>query len=409
MNKIDPLNAEWFTNKNNFPLKKLKFLLKIVKVKSNLKKPTVLSVTNSGIKVKDIVSGKGQQSLDYSKYQNVSEGDFVMNHMDLLTGFVDISKYKGVTSPDYRVFKITNSNELLPMYLLKLFQVCYRLKIFYGYGQGVSLYGRWRFVDDFFLNFKIPLPNIVEQKKIIQEIENFEKKFEPVYENLKKRTEINKIYLENFISDTFKRFIDNNVTENIKLKFLCKVKNGNSLNPKEKEKYSKSVNKSRSYVSTADVDIKNFVIDYHGKFKIPAEEKNFRIAKKNSILFCLEGGSYGKKIGILDRDVFFGNKLINIDSAYKIENKYLYYYMQSINFKNDFYSRRVGLISGVSQDDLLDIKIPVMEKKIQVKLSKELDNFFINYKKKTYLLNEYYEKIIEYYWQLIFRKVTLGK
>ena len=409
MNKIDPLDAEWFTNKNNYPLKKLKFLLKIVKVKSNLKKPIVLSVTNSGIKIKDTDSGKGQQSLDYGKYQNVLEGDFVMNHMDLLTGFVDISKYKGVTSPDYRVFKIINSNELLPKYLLKLFQMCYRLKIFYGYGQGVSLYGRWRFVDEFFLNFKIPVPNINDQKKIVKEIENFEKKFEPIYENLKKRIEINKVYLESFINDIFKRYTNNNITENIKLKFLSKVKNGNSLNPKEKEKYSKSKDKSRSYVSTVDVDIKNFTIDYHGKFKIPAEEKKFRIAKKNSILFCLEGGSYGKKIGILNRDVFFGNKLINIDAVYKIENIYLYYYMQSTKFKNDFYSRRVGLISGVSQDDLLDIKIPVMKKNVQVKLSKELDIFYTNYKKRTSLLNEYYEKIIEYYWQLIFEKVTLGK
>ena len=409
MNKIDPLDAEWFTNKSNYQLKKLKFLLKIVKVKSNLKKPIVLSVTNSGIKIKDTDSGKGQQSLDYGKYQNVLEGDFVMNHMDLLTGFVDISKYKGVTSPDYRVFKIINSNELLPKYLLKLFQMCYRLKIFYGYGQGVSLYGRWRFVDEFFLNFKIPVPNINDQKKIIKEIENFEKKFEPIYENLKKRIEINKVYLESFINDIFKRYTNNNITENIKLKFLSKVKNGNSLNPKEKEKYSKSKDKSRSYVSTVDVDIKNFTIDYHGKFKIPAEEKKFRIAKKNSILFCLEGGSYGKKIGILNRDVFFGNKLINIDAVYKIENIYLYYYMQSTKFKNDFYSRRVGLISGVSQDDLLDIKIPVMKKNVQVKLSKELDIFYTNYKKRTSLLNEYYEKIIEYYWQLIFEKVTLGK
>ena len=110
-----------------------------------------------------------------------------------------------------------------------------------------------------------------------------------------------------------------------------------------------------------------------------------------------------------NRDVFFGNKLINIEAIYKIENIFLYYYMQSTNFKNDFYSRRVGLISGVSHDDLLDIKIPVMEKKIQLKLTKELDNFLTNYKKKTSLLNEYYEKIIEYYWQLIFEKVTLGK
>ena len=45
----------------------------------------VLSITQQGIKVKDLESNVGQLSMDYSKYQFVEEGDFAMNHMDLLT------------------------------------------------------------------------------------------------------------------------------------------------------------------------------------------------------------------------------------------------------------------------------------------------------------------------------------
>src|SRR5438094_823720 len=63
----------------------------------------VFSITQQGIKVKDIESNDGQTSMDYSKYQVVEPGDFAMNHMDLITGGVDIATYKGVTSPDYRV------------------------------------------------------------------------------------------------------------------------------------------------------------------------------------------------------------------------------------------------------------------------------------------------------------------
>lgn len=50
----------------------------------------VLSVTQKGIVPKNMTE-RGQFSLDYSKYQLVEAGDFVMNHMDLLTGWVDIS------------------------------------------------------------------------------------------------------------------------------------------------------------------------------------------------------------------------------------------------------------------------------------------------------------------------------
>ena len=41
-----------------------------------------------------------------------------MNHMDLLTGFVDCSKFEGATSPDYRVF-VMNENGNLKDYFLK--------------------------------------------------------------------------------------------------------------------------------------------------------------------------------------------------------------------------------------------------------------------------------------------------
>ena len=65
---------------------------------------------------------------NYSCYQIVNPTDFAMNHMDLLTGYIDISKYYGVTSPDYRVF--TNiSEEADGKYYLYIFQLCYKRKI----------------------------------------------------------------------------------------------------------------------------------------------------------------------------------------------------------------------------------------------------------------------------------------
>ena len=66
----------------------------------------VFSITQKGFRVKDLDSNEGQVSLDYSKYQFVEVGDFAMNHMDLITGGVDIAQSRGVTSPDYRVFSI---------------------------------------------------------------------------------------------------------------------------------------------------------------------------------------------------------------------------------------------------------------------------------------------------------------
>lgn len=126
----------------------------------------VLSITQRGIKVKDIESNDGQLSMDYSKYQVVHPGEFAMNHMDLLTGFVDISLFAGVTSPDYRVFGVRDGVVCEPRYFLYLLQNGYRQKVFYAFGQGASEFGRWRFPTDQFNDFRFPCPPPAEQTTI---------------------------------------------------------------------------------------------------------------------------------------------------------------------------------------------------------------------------------------------------
>ena len=126
----------------------------------------ILSITQAGVKVKDTDSNDGQLSMDYSKYQLVKVGDFAMNHMDLLTGYVDISPFPGVTSPDYRVFTLRDRDLCHDRYLLCLLQMGYRNKIFYAYGQGSSQLGRWRLPTEQFNDLSFPLPPLPEQRAI---------------------------------------------------------------------------------------------------------------------------------------------------------------------------------------------------------------------------------------------------
>lgn len=149
-------------------MKKLKYVFYIKKDIAGKIGYDVLSITQKGIKVKDITSNAGQLAADYSNYQRVNVGDFAMNHMDLLTGWVDVSEYNGVTSPDYRVFNFISEKGYSRRYYLYLMQMCYMNRIFYGLGQGVSNFGRWRLQAEKFLNFTIPVPPIEEQEEIAQ-------------------------------------------------------------------------------------------------------------------------------------------------------------------------------------------------------------------------------------------------
>ncbi|MBU0555821.1 MAG: restriction endonuclease subunit S [Alphaproteobacteria bacterium] len=126
----------------------------------------VLSITQSGIRVKDVESNDGQQAMDYSKYQLVYPGDFAMNHMDLLTGWIDIAAQNGVTSPDYRVFAARNPATINDRFYLSVFQMAYTARQFYPFGQGSSQLGRWRLPTDAFYAFPIPVPSVAEQSAI---------------------------------------------------------------------------------------------------------------------------------------------------------------------------------------------------------------------------------------------------
>ena len=146
---------------------KTKYVFTIKKDIANEEGYQVLSITQRGIIPKDLSKNEGQLAANYSNYQIVNIGDFAMNHMDLLTGWVDISKYYGVTSPDYRVFRLFDIENNNSRYYLYLMQLCYFNRVFYGLGQGVSGMGRWRLQADKFLNMYIVNPSFEEQSEIV--------------------------------------------------------------------------------------------------------------------------------------------------------------------------------------------------------------------------------------------------
>lgn len=165
-NAIKDSNVDWIGKiPDNWKIIITKRLFKIKKDIAGKEGYTVLSITQKGI-VPKVFGGKGQFAADYSNYQLVNKGDFAMNHMDLLTGWLDISEYDGVTSPDYRVFVPTGYENIYAPYYKYVMQNCYSCRIYYGLGHGVAGMGRWRLPADMFLNFKLPMPPKAEQKEI---------------------------------------------------------------------------------------------------------------------------------------------------------------------------------------------------------------------------------------------------
>lgn len=161
----------------------IKYLFQIMKRIAGREGYDVLSITQHGIKVRDVTIIKGQLANDYSNYQLLYPGEFAMNHMDLLTGWVDLSDKFGVTSPDYRVFRLRDTVHNSCRYYKYVMQVCYMCRIFYSLGSGVANLGRWRLQTPAFNNFKVPVPSYEEQEAIANYLDNKIAKIDSIIQN----------------------------------------------------------------------------------------------------------------------------------------------------------------------------------------------------------------------------------
>ena len=149
---------------------------------------------------------------------------------------------------------------------------------------------------------------------------------------------------------------------------------GNSINATEKKKYFSGVD-GINYIATKDVNFDN-TINYDNGIKIPDNYlSKFKISYFNSVLLWLEGGSAGRKIGLLEQDVCFGNKLCSI-SFYYGENKWLYYFLQSPQFLSDFQESKSGIIGGVSIKNLGNIPIPILPINEQNRITQKVEKLF---------------------------------
>ncbi len=172
--KLVATKSEYWKNiPFDWQLKDIKYVFEIIKRIAGKEGYDVLAVTQKGLKIKDVTKNGGQQLAEnYSNYQFVYPSDYVMNHMDLLTGWVDCSQFFGVTSPDYRVFRLMDKENNDLRYYKYVMQTCYSNKIFFSLGQGVSNLGRWRLQTDAFKNFQVPIPTHRDQIKIADYLDN---------------------------------------------------------------------------------------------------------------------------------------------------------------------------------------------------------------------------------------------
>lgn len=382
---------------------------------------TVLSITQTGIRPKDLSSNEGQNASSYAHYQIVNVGDFAMNHMDLLTGWIDISKYEGVTSPDYRVFTL-NDKEMSADYFLRVFQYYYTNKVFFGFGQGVATLGRWRLPAINFKKIDIPVPPVLEQQRIVSAIDEKVGKVDALIANVQAQIEKLKDYKQSVITEVVTKGLEPTVpvkdsgierigkiaeTHTIfRLKYLLDSPMQYGANESGDKFIEDSVRYIRITDITADGKLKN---DENNQY-LPLDAADGYILKDKDVLFARSGGTVGKSF-LYHEDYgtsSFAGYLIKAECDQSaLLPEYLIYYSQSSLYelwKNMIFIQ--ATIQNIGANKYSNMEIPVPSIDEQATIVEYLEGKCAQIDRLIAIKQAKIEKLEQYKRSLIYEYVT---
>lgn len=145
----------------------------------------------------------------------------------------------------------------------------------------------------------------------------------------------------------------------VSLEAIGNIFNGNSVNSSIKQSKYTNLDSGLPFIATKDVGYGWDKLDYGNGVLIPLNETGFRVAHKNAVLICAEGGSAGKKCGITQQDICFGNKLFAIELYGEIEPNYILANYLTPTFFQQFTEKMTGIIGGISSTSFSQLTIPL--------------------------------------------------
>ena len=155
---------------------------------------------------------------------------------------------------------------------------------------------------------------------------------------------------------------------------IAAISSGNSIPAKDRVgKYAAKNGPGRYFISTKDVGFDGQINPTTDVIIPPIAQSQFKLAKLGSTLVCSEGGSAGRKVGFLEEDAHYGNKLFAITGSDEVCPKLIYYFCQTEDFIQQFQDRKTGLIGGVSLSKFKTIEVPVPPLKEQLRIVAVLD------------------------------------
>ncbi|WP_088049266.1 restriction endonuclease subunit S [Virgibacillus dakarensis] len=183
----------------DWEVSKLKAILKVKHVKNCPDKNLLSIYREYGVIPKDSRNDNHNvESDDLSSYKYVEKGNLVINKMKAWQGSLAISEYEGIISPAYIICNVS-SDKVYNKYLHYLLRSKAYIRAYKRLSYGVRT-GQWdmRFHD--FKNLPLLLPEIKEQKEIVNKIEGVSASINNLIESYQVEIESIKEYKNTLIS-----------------------------------------------------------------------------------------------------------------------------------------------------------------------------------------------------------------
>ena len=149
---------------------------------------------------------KPSESLD--KYQNVDVGDLVMNNQQAWRGSVGVSKYKGIISPAYLIYKLSDS--CYPNYMNYVFRDCTMVQQYEYCSRGVGSIQR-NVSPQWLKQAIVLLPPLNEQKKIAEFLDTKCSEIDALIANIQSQIETLEQYKRSTVIETVTKGLNINV------------------------------------------------------------------------------------------------------------------------------------------------------------------------------------------------------
>ena len=373
------------TYPSRWPLVRGKNLFQSIDVRSTYGSEELLTVSHiTGItprKNKSVTMFMAESLVGYKK---VAPDDIAANTMWMWQGAIGVSKYDGVISPSYNVYR-QKGNFYDSSFLDYFLREKSLVDVYHSLSTGIRP-SRLRLYPEQLFSIDFPVPSIDEQIQIVRYIEwkrsDINKTIKSIRRQISLLQEAKQLLLLHAITKGVKEVSELKNSGEVtigdipstwdccQLKYVARLYNGNSISDSEKDNYTAKTD--LPYIATKDVDLASCTANYDNGLYVN-ENSGFKIAPAGCTLVCIEGGSAGKKKAFIDRTVAFVNKLCAFVPT-EVSNKYLFYYLCSPVFMLQFGRNITGLIGGVSISTIKRLLIPVPSKEEQKDIVEYLDS-----------------------------------